>query len=518
MIQDNYDYIIVGSGFGGSVSALRLTEKGHKVLVIEKGKEYQDKDFPKSNWNIQKYLWLPLLKCFGFFKLTLFRKVFVLSGVGVGGGSLVYANTLMTPPDAFFENQVWSHFGNWKEKLVPFYVKAKYMLGVTKNPWINKEDELLKDIAKDLGREEHFSNVDVGVYFGDPNEETDPYFDGEGPLRKGCTGCAGCMVGCREGAKNTLVKNYLWFARKKGAKVLPKTMVEKVQYKEGHYIITTYSSSSWFRRKKQVFKTKGIVFSGGVLGTLDLLLKQKYLYKTLSKLSDTLGESVRTNSEMLVGVTTNEKMNHGVAISSVMNPDDNTHVEICKYPNGSNALKLIAGPHVGKGPAPIRIIKFFGQVLISPTRSIKMLLNPKWAENSIVFLIMQHLDSKMKMVYKRFPFKRLSLEGSDVPTNIPSGLNVARMFAVKTNGFLQGTTPEVLFNIPSTAHILGGVPMGRSDSEGVINDKMEVYNYPNMYVCDGSIIPCNLGVNPSLTITALSEYAMSHIPSLSNSE
>lgn len=511
MSNEIYDYIIVGSGFGGSVSAHRLTEKGYKVLVLEKGKEYQDEDFPKTNWNIPKFLWAPLFKCFGILKLTPFRKVFILSGVGVGGGSLVYANTLMTPPDEFFSNKVWAHLKNWKQELMPFYVKAKYMLGVAPNPWTFKEDEILKEVAKDMGREEHFANVDVGVYFGDPEKEVDPYFDGKGPLRKGCTGCAGCMVGCRFNAKNTLVKNYLYFARKNGAKVEAETLVDKVQYQQGHYLVSTYQSTSWFKRKKKVYKSRGIIFAGGVLGTMDLLLKQKYKYKTLAKLSDTLGEGIRTNSEMLCGVTAKTKLNNGVAISSVMNPDDNTHVEIVKYPTGSNAMRFLAGPAVAEGPSLIRIMKMTLKFFKRPF----YYLNPKkeWAKNSIIFLVMQHLDSKMKMVYKKSIFGHLSLEneGEKVPAYIPSGAKVMQAYAQKVGGFPQSIVPEVAFNIPSTAHILGGTPMGKNNQDSVINDKMQVHSYPNMLVCDGSIVQCNIGVNPSLTITAMSEYAMSFI-------
>ena len=511
-MEDEYDYIIIGSGFGGSVSAHRLTEKGYRVLVLEKGKEFQDQDFPKTNWDLKKYLWLPTLRFFGIQKLTFFRKVFILSGVGVGGGSLVYGNTLMTPSNSFFENKVWSNIKDWKTELTPFYDTAKKMLGVTKNPLTNKEDNLLKEIAKDLGRESEYSNVDVGVYFGDPEKEVDPYFNGEGPLRSGCVACAGCMVGCRYNAKNTLVKNYLYFARKNGAKVEAETLVDKIEYKDNQYYIHTKSSTSIFKKKK-VFKSKGIVLSGGVLGTMDLLLKQKYKYKTLPLISNTLGHNIRTNSEMLCGVTTNEKMNHGIAISSVMNPDDETHVEIVKYPTGSDAMKFLAAPAVGPGFGPIRVLMIMFNVLKSPVRYSKIIFSSKWAENSVIFLVMQSLDSSMRMVYKRFPFSRISLDakGEKIPSYIEAGADVMNRFAKKTGGYAQSIVPEVAFNIPATAHILGGAPLGLSDKDSVVDENFKVHNYPNMYICDGSMIPCNLGVNPSLTITALSEYAMSSI-------
>jgi cholesterol oxidase len=509
-MEDEYDYIVIGSGFGGSVSAHRLTEKGYRVLVLEKGKEFQDKDFPKTNWNLRKYLWVPALKLFGIQKLTFFKKIFILSGVGVGGGSLVYGNTLMTPPDQFFENKIWSHLKNWRIELEPFYEIAKKMLGVTENPLINKEDNILKEIAKDLGRESEFSNVDVGVYFGDQNKEVDPYFNGEGPLRSGCVGCAGCMVGCRFNAKNTLVKNYLYFARKNGAKVKAETLASKVEYKNNKYIIHTHSSTSFFKRKKK-YRANGIVFSGGVLGTVELLLKQKYKYKTLPLISSTIGHNIRTNSEMLCGVTANENLNHGIAISSIMKPDDQTHVEIVKYPTGSNAMKFLAAPAVG--PGPMRVFMIFINILKNPLKYLKVMTSSKWAENSVIFLVMQTLDSSMNMVYKRWPFSHISLDtkGAEVPSYIKSGADVMNRFAKKTDGFAQSIVPEVAFNIPATAHILGGAPLGKSDIDSVVDENFKVHNYPNMYICDGSMIACNLGVNPSLSITALSEYAMSKI-------
>lgn len=514
MNDNTYDYIVIGSGFGGSVSAHRLTEKGYRVLVLEKGKEYQDHEFAKTSWDLKKFLWAPVVKCFGILKLTPFRKVFVLSGVGVGGGSLVYGNTLMTPPDEFFQNSVWKHYKNWKETLAPFYDKAKHMLGVTPNPWFHKEDEVLKEVAKDLGREDKFHNVDVGVYFGDTETEVDPYFNGEGPLRKGCTGCAGCMVGCRDNAKNTLVKNYLFFARKNGAKVEANSLVEKVELINDQYHVTTSDSTSWFKKNKKTFISKGVVFSGGVLGTMDLLLKQKYVHKSLPKISNTLGEMIRTNSEMLCGVTSDQKLNNGVAISSIMSPDDDTYVEIVKYPNNSNSMKILTGPAVGPGPAVIRIIKMLIATIKNPIGYAKVVFSSKWAENSVVFLVMQHLDSKMKMRIKNFPFPRISLEseGNDVPPFIPSGAKVMQAFSKKVNGTPQSILPEVALNIPATAHILGGAPMGKDIESGVVNDQFKVHGYPNMYICDGSIVQCNLGVNPSLTITAMSEYAMSFIP------
>lgn len=516
MDEKTYDYIVIGSGFGGSVSALRLAEKGYSVLVLEKGKEYRNEDFPKTNLNFRKYFWAPPLKWFGFLKLSFFKEVFILSGVGVGGGSLGYANTHMFPPDEFFNNPVWSHFKDWKEVLFPFYEKARFMLGTTKNKTFDRADELLKEVARDMGRESSFEGVDVGIYFGDTEKEVDPYFKGLGPKRKGCDESAGCMVGCRQNAKNTLDKNYLFFAKSFGAQIEAERMVERVEYIDDRYIIHTHSSTSWFKRNKKKYVSNGLVVSGGVLGTMDLLLKQKYKFKTLTGLSEKLGENLRTNSETLCGVTSSgEKLNHGIAISSVFNPDENTHIEIVKYPDGSNTMKLFATLAAGPGHPVLRIMKLLFNILKNPFRFLKLLFDKKWAEKSIIFLVMQSLDSSMKMVYKRFPFFRISIRNKKenrVPAYIDVGQQVMHRYANKVNGISQNALTEILFNMSSTAHILGGCPMGRTKEEGVVNEKFEVFGNPNMYILDGSIMPCNLGVNPALTITALSEYAMSLIP------
>ena len=514
MYDKVYDYIIIGSGFGGSVSAMRLSEKGYDCLVLEKGKEYKQNDFPKTNWNLPKYFWVPLFKWFGFQKLTFFKEVFVISGVGVGGGSLVYANTHMYPPDTFFNNKIWSSIKDWKAVLEPFYKTAKFMLGTTENKTFGKADSVLKELADDYGKPESFHGVDVGIYFGDTNNEKDPYFNGLGPKRLGCTECAGCMVGCRFNAKNTLDKNYLYFAKKNGCDVQAETLVTKIEFINDVYHIHTQSSTSWFSKNKTVFKCNGLVVSGGVLGTMDLLLKQKYKYKTLLNLSDTLGENFRTNSESLCGITANEKLNHGIAISSVFEPDEHTHIEIVKYPNKSNSMKLFASLATGDGSMFVRSLKLIGNIITKPHHVYKTWFNGKWAENSIIFLVMQNLDNSMKMVYKKFPFGKISIQNSKdnkVPAYIEPGQKAMHKFAEKVNAVPQNSIMEVLFNTSSTAHVLGGCPMGESSKTSVVNDKFEIHGYPKMYVLDGSIIPCNLGVNPSLTITALSEYAMSHI-------
>ncbi|MCC5931481.1 MAG: GMC family oxidoreductase [Cyclobacteriaceae bacterium] len=516
--QEVYDYIIIGSGFGGSVSAMRLSEKGYKVLVIEKGKSYRDEDFPKSDWNLRKFLWAPLIKCFGFQNISFFRQVTILSGVGVGGGSLVYGNTHMFPPDAFFQNKVWAHLKDWKSTLIPFYELARKMLGTVKNEKLYVEDMLLKEVAEDMNRKESFSGVNVGVYFGDTERESDPYFNGHGPLRKGCIECAGCMTGCRHNAKNTLEKNYLWFAKKFGATIVSETLATKIQHNQGIYQIDTRSSTSWFNRNALSYHSHGLIVSGGVLGTLELLLKQKFHYKTLPNLSDTLGDQVLTNSESLCGVShAREKLNNGVAISSYFNPDEDTHIEVVKYSNEAGAMGRLGTLATGGGSGFMRFLKLLLQIVKHPINFLRVTFNLRhWGENSIIFLVMQSLDNSMRLVWKKGWLKQRMTFRNDkdlkVPAYIPVGQEVMKRYAKKVNGIPQNVWPEILLNMPMTAHILGGCPMGKDANGGVVDEYFSVHNYPDMYILDGSVIPCNLGVNPSLTITALSEYAMSHIP------
>lgn len=510
-----YDYLIIGSGFGGSVSAMRLSEKGYSVAVIEKGKRFEADDFPKSDWGIRRYFWAPALRCFGILKMTFFKEVFVLSGTGVGGGSLVYANTHLFPPDPFFDNPVWSHYKDWKKTLTPFYDKARQMLGTVPFTRLHREDELLREVARDMGKEDSFGGVDVGVYFGDPFIEKDPYFNGEGPLRKGCIECAGCMTGCRYHAKNTLDKNYLWFAEKNGALILAETRATRISFKDGIYSVEVESSTGIFNKKKKTLQAKGLVVSGGVLGTMDLLLRQKYQYKTLDRLSDRLGENIRTNSESICGLThSNVKLNNGVAITSYFNPDPNTHIEIVKYNDDSGAVTKL-GNFAADSPIPfIRALKFIGSIFRHPFTFLRMLFTAKWGKNSLIFLVMQSLDSSLTMRLKRgwlgskMAFAKHS---GKVPAYIPIGQEVMYRYTQKVDGTAINGIPETLLNMSITAHILGGCPMGDSPETGVVDQHFKVHGYPNMYILDGSIVPCNLGVNPALTITALSEYAMDGI-------
>jgi cholesterol oxidase len=518
MDSRHFDYIVIGSGFGGSVSAMRLAEKGYTVLVIEKGRRWESSDFPKSNWNLRKYLWIPMVRFFGFMNLSFYKEVFILSGVGVGGGSLVYANTHMTPPDSFFTNPVWSKFKDWKTVLAPFYDMAKFMLGSEKYQKENAEDEVLKDVANEMGRGSTYGRVDhVGVYLGNPAVEKDPYFKGLGPLRKGCIECAGCMVGCRHNAKNTLDKNYLWIAEKIfNAVIMAETETVKIEINGDGYRIHTRSSTGLFGKRRQSFTSSGVVVSGGVLGTLDLLLRQKHVYKTLPDLSEKLGDNVLTNSEMLSGVIgADRKLNHGLAISTVFNPDDDTHIELCKFPNKSGAMIRLGVMAVSDGSPFARIFKLIGNVLRHPVNFARSIFQKDAARNSVIFLIMQSLPNAMRMRLKRGVFgTSLSFKndkGQKVPNYIPVGQEALHRYASKVNGVAQNAFTEVAFGMASTAHILGGCPMGETIGEGVVDPTFKVHGYNNFYILDGSVIPCNLGVNPSLTITALSEYAMSFI-------
>lgn len=513
-----YDYIVIGSGFGGSVASLRLVEKGYKVLTIEQGKRYRPGDFPKTNWNLPKYLWWPAVRFFGFQRLSFFSTTSILSGTGVGGGSLVYANTLYTPPDEFFRNEAWSRFGNWKKILEPFYHKASFMLGKQKYTRRNIEDQILEEVSKDMNAHNTFESMDVGVYLNDSEQETDPYFGGLGPPRKGCVECGGCMVGCRENAKNSLDRNYLWFAEKMGLEILPETKAEKIFYSNGLYHVETKHTTSLFSGRTTTFAAKGIILAAGTLGTLELLLKQKFKYGTLDNLSDRVGRELRTNAQTLCAVSgARVKLNNGLAITSGFNPDAFTNVEIVKYPDNSNAMKWFFGLSVeGASSSLRRSWNLFIKTVSHPRLFLKTVFNFRWSSNLIIFLVMQTIDNAMKMVWKRTIFGgKIKIDNSGqkrVPSYIAIGQEVMERYAMKVRGIPQNILLEVFFNRPTTAHIMGGCPMSDSPETGVVDKNMQVHGYPGFYITDGSIVQGNLGVNPSLTITALAEYAMDKIP------
>jgi cholesterol oxidase len=513
-----YDYIVIGSGFGGSVASLRLVEKGYKVLTIEQGKRYNPEDFPRSNLNLLRYLWVPPLRFFGFQRLSFYTTASILSGTGVGGGSLVYANTLYTPPDAFFRNDSWVSFGDWKNDLRPFYDKASFMLGRTKYTNMHVEDHVLEEVAKDMNAHASFDTVHVAVNLDSEEGENDPYFGGMGPLRKKCIECGGCMVGCRENAKNTLDRNYLWFAEKMGLEILPETKAQKITFQDGVYQVETIRITSFPPRKKRILRTKRIIVAGGTLGTLELLLKQKYKYHTLPGLSDTLGHELRTNAECLCAVSSaREKMNNGLAITSVFEPDEHTHVEIVKYPDRSNALKWFFGLAAGGASSSfLRTLKLLKSTILHPYQFLKTFFKLNWSSNLVIFLVMQNVDNAMKMVWKKTIFggtmKIVNKGQKRVPAFISIGQEVMERYARKVKGIPQNILLEVFFNRPTTAHILGGCPMSDTGETGLVDKHLKVHGYPDFYIMDGSIIQGNIGVNPSLTITAMAEYAMNKIP------
>jgi len=513
-----YDYIVIGSGFGGSVASLRLVEKGYRVLTIEQGKRYNPEDFPKTNWNLPKYLWVPSLRFFGFQKLSFYTTASILSGTGVGGGSLVYANTLYIPKDEFFTNPSWAQHNNWKEILKPFYDRASFMLGRKKYKKLNIEDLALEDVSKEMNAHDTFETVFVGVNMDGEEKESDPYFSGMGPLRNRCTECGGCMVGCRENAKNTLDRNYLWFAERLGLEIIPETKAEKITYTDNLYHVETRKITSFLSGKKRLFSARGIIVCAGTLGTLELLLKQKYRYSSLPLISDKLGINLRTNAETLSAVSgAKEKLNNGLAITSVFHPDPQTHVEIVKYPDNSNAMKWFFGLSAEGAATTIgRSWKLIRKSITHPADFLKTVFNFRWSTKLVIFLTMQTVDNAMRMVWKRSLFGgKMKIDNSGqkkVPAYIPVGQEVMERYAKRVNGIAQNILLEVFFDRPTTAHILGGCPMSESAENGVVDKYLRVHGYPDFYIADGSVIQGNIGVNPALTITALSEYAMSMVP------
>ncbi len=527
------DVAIVGSGFGGSVSALRLTEKGYRVTVLEAGKRWTKDSLPDTNWNLRRYVWAPRLGLRGFQRLTLLKDVFVLSGAAVGGGSVVYANTLYEPLDAYWRDHLWPAGNDWRSEYAPYYDQAKRMLGVTPVPFITPADRLLKAVAEDMGVADTYHPTDVGVWFGKPGERvSDPYFGGLGPDRVGCIRCGNCMVGCKHEAKNSLDHNYLHLAEQAGAEVLAeRQVVDVLPLKGGGWRIVHERPGAWFRKDRRSLTTEQVVLSGGALGTQRLLFELKERGR-LPGLSPALGTLVRTNSEALVGATAHRLPSgevdrtqgsagtvgyaSGVAITSSIHPDEDTHIEPVRYGKGSNAMALIATLMVDGGGRLPRPLRFVLSILRHPVRFLRSLSARSWSERTVILLTMQTIDNSLRMVRKRGPFgPRLTTRqghGEPNPTWIPAANRAARHAAEHMDGEPMGSIFEATLNTPATAHFIGGCPLGEDPSTSVVDPYHRVHGVEGLHVCDGSTITSNLGVNPSLTITAMTERAMALWP------
>ena len=521
----DYDWLIIGSGFGGSVSALRLAEKGYKVGVLEAGRRYRDQDYAKSTWDLRRFLWAPSLGLHGIFRLTPFKDVFIASGSAVGGGSVVYANTLYRAAPPFFTNPQWSGLKEWAAVLAPHYDTAEKMLGVQTVPRESDGQKLLQEVGRHFNVESTFHRTPVGVFFGKAGATVpDPYFGGTGPDRTGCTYCGACMVGCREGAKNTLVKNYLWFAEKRGVEIHPERQVTDIRPlgaedgSEG-YVVTTEHPGAWLRKRRRTFTARGIVMSAGALGTNRLLAECK-LSNALPRISNRLGELVRTNSESVLAVTLPEGMArpwNDVAISASVYPRPDTHIEFVTYGRHGDFMALLYTLLTGDGTRFTRPLLWLGQVLRHPLTFLKTLWPIGWSRRSVLLLVMQSLDNAIAFRARRGWFGRVSLTTEQDPekpnpTFIDVGNRAAEWLAQRTGGYAQSMLLEAWANIPTTAHILGGAVIGRDAASGVVDQNSCLFGYRNVLVCDGSTVPANPGVNPSLTITAMSEHAMSQVP------
>jgi cholesterol oxidase len=529
----DFDFIVIGSGFGGSVSALRLAEKGYRVAVMEMGRRWTPDNLPRTSWSIHRWIWRPNLGLRGFFNIQFFRHATIFHGCAVGGGSITYACTLLPPPEKVWEAGSWTGLADWKTEMPQHYETAERMLGVTENRILGPADHLLKKAAEAAGSGHTFYRMNVGIFQpaeGEPGNQTfpDPFFGGEGPARTTCLGCGGCMMGCRYGAKNTLDLGYLYLAEKHGARLFPETRVVNVKPLGGAgdgsagYEVGTVKSTAWIRRQPRRFTCRGVIFSASSLGTMELLFHLKER-SSLPTISSQLGQHVRTNSESLIGARTpgySQDVSQGIAIGSGIYIDEHTHIEAVRYPKGSDALGFLTTILTNGRPGPQRIALWLKNVIVSllrhPFKTVRVLQPLGWAREFVVLLCMQALDGEIEMRWQRpwfWPFRKfLVSRGEKVPTYIPKANEFAQKYAQLTGGFPMSMLPEILFNVPGTAHCIGGCVIADSSNHGVVDSHHRVFNYKNMYICDGSVVAANLGVNPSLTITALAERAMSFIP------
>ncbi|MGD0741712.1 MAG: GMC family oxidoreductase [Acidimicrobiales bacterium] len=517
MDADECDVAIIGSGFGGSTAALRLTEKGYRIVVLEAGRRFDETTLPKTSWRVRSFFWAPRLGLLGIQRISLLRDVMILSGAGVGGGSLVYANTLYEPMPPFYADAQWGHITDWREELAPYYDQARRMLGVVVNPTTTPADEVMRAVAEEMGAGGTFVAAPVGVYFGEPGvEAADPYFGGAGPRRVGCTECGECMTGCRHGAKNTLLKNYLHLAEVGGAEVRALTTVTAVRPRtDGRYDITTVRTNAWVRQRRHTVVAGQVVLAAGAIGTQKLLHRMRD-DGVLANLSARLGELTRTNSEAILGARTfrhDVDYTRGVAITSSFHPNDHTHIEPVRYGKGDNAMGLLTTALADGGR--VRPLRWALEVARHPVMMARNLSMHRWSEQTIIALVMQTNDNSISCYMRKGPFgRRLTSRpghGEPNPRWIPVGHDTVRRIARRIGGFAAGGWNDV-FNVPMTAHILGGAVIGDSAATGVVDPYQRVYGHPGLHVTDGAAISANLGVNPALTITAQTERAMALWP------
>ncbi|MEV6658288.1 GMC family oxidoreductase [Nocardia fluminea] len=514
MGEYDYDVIVIGSGFGGSVTALRLTEKGYRVGVLESGRRWNPEDFPKSNWNLRKSLWMPRLGLTGPQRISVLGKCAVFSGSGVGGGSVIYGNTLYEPLPAFYEDRAWAHITDWKSELAPYYDQAKRMLGVQTNPRVGPKDEVLLKISQRRGVADTFHRTNVGVYFneGAPGTEVpDPYFGGAGPKRAGCIHCSECLTGCTHNAKNTTTVNYLYLAERNGAEVHPLTTVTSVR-PDGHggYLVETMRSGGVVRRDRRRFTAGQVVFAAAALGTQKLLHRMRN-DGVLPGLSPRLGELTRSNSEAVVAVCSRSRydLSQGVAITSSIHPEPQTHIEVCSYGKGQNALFTQGLPMVDGGA--FRVLRLLLMAAAHPIEFIRLKNVYRAAERSVVLLVMQSLDNSLTSYLKGRRLVTRQGSGEPNPEWLPIAHDIAREYATEIDGDAGNLVTDLL-GIPATAHYIGGATIGDCADTGVVDPWQRVYGYPGLHVADGSAVTANLGVNPSLTITAQAERAMAFWP------
>jgi len=517
----DHDFVVIGSGFGGAVAALRLSEKGYRVAVLEKGKRWSPAEYPKSNWNVRRSLWMPALKLQGIMQMTLLEHVLVLHGVGVGGGSLVYANTLVVPAEGVLRDERWPAGTDWKETLAPHYATARRMLGAVTAPEIFAGDELLREVVEEeTGRGATFRRHEVGVFFGEPDVRVpDPYFGGQGPERAGCTSCGACMTGCKHDAKNTLDRNYLHLAERLGCEIHPETLVTDVRPAEGGgYEVHARRSTAWFSRRPRIYRARNVVFAAGALGTVRLLLSCRER-GSLPGLSEQVGSFVRTNSEALVGALARDEridFSKGIAITSGIDADEHTHMEIVRYGRGQNMMGATVTHLTADRPPWPRWLRWLGGLVRHPVRYARAHSARNWAARTMIVLVMQPLESFLRLrLGRRLGFRALrsTIQGGPrPPTFIPIANRVAERLAEKVDGTPGSLLLEVLGNRSSTAHILGGAVIAADPSRGVCDGRGRVFGHQGLFVTDGSAVPANLGVNPALTITALAEHVMAGVP------